>query len=175
MPAYTTPGVYYETVDASAADIRAVRTDVAGFVGIAERGPLDVPVPVESWRQFETHFGGMIGAGYLAYVARAFFENGGRRCWVVRVASRDPLAGAESASLVLRRTTAGPDVWRIRASSPGSWGNALTVRVIETHRAQTMGDLVRSSPTSTAAVKRFGAARLSASPSRRRQFRCTGW
>ena len=159
MAAYTTPGVYYETVDASAAEIRAVRTDVAGFVGIAERGPLDVPVPVESWRQFETHFGGVIGSGYLAYVARAFFENGGRRCWIVRVASRDPLAGAESAAVLLRRTATGPDVWRVRASSPGSWGNELTIRVTETHRAQTMGDLARSSPTSTAVTSTSGFGR----------------
>src|SRR5690349_15048046 len=102
MANYTTPGVYYETVDASGAAIAAVRTDVAGFVGIAERGPVDVPVPVESYRQFQAHFGDVIGSAYLAYTVRAFFENGGRRCWVVRVASRDPLAGLQSATLVLR-------------------------------------------------------------------------
>src|SRR5947209_2191195 len=96
---YTTPGVYYERVDASGAAIAAVRTDVAGFVGIAQRGPLDVPVPIESYRQFQAHFGDVIGSGYLAYTARAFFENGGRRCWVVRVASRDPLAGEQAASV----------------------------------------------------------------------------
>src|SRR6476659_7374809 len=111
---YTTPGVYYERVDASGAAIAAVRTDVAGFVGIAERGPVDVPVPVESYRQFQAHFGDVIGSGYLAYTVRAFFENGGRRGWVVRVASRDPLAGAESASVVLRRSAASADVWRVR-------------------------------------------------------------
>ena len=97
MASYTTPGVYYETVDASGAAISAVRTDVAGFVGIAERGPVDVPVPVESWRQFQAHFGDVIGSGYLAYIVRGFFENGGRRCWAVRVASRDALSGVESA------------------------------------------------------------------------------
>ena len=159
MATYTTPGVYYETADASDAGIAAVRTDVAGFVGIAERGPVDVPVPVESRRQFESHFGGAIGAGYLAYSVRAFFENGGRRCWVVRIASRDPLAGVESAQIVLRRTPAGPDVWRVRASSPGTWGNALVVQVMETHRAQTMGDLARSTAQYTAVSSTSGFAR----------------
>src|SRR5262245_51501339 len=120
MLALSTPGVYYQTVDASDTEVAGVRTDVAGFVGIAERGPLDTPVPVESWRQFQAHFGGMTGRGYLAYAVRAFFENGGRRCWVVRVAARDPRAGAATAALTLRRrhpvAPHGPDVWRITAS-----------------------------------------------------------
>jgi phage tail sheath protein FI len=150
MPTLSAPGVYYQTVDASDTVVAGVRTDVAGFVGIAERGPLDTPVPVESWRQFQAHFGGVTGGGYLAYTVRAFFENGGRRCWIVRVASRDPLAGAAAAAVVLRRwrpaAPHGPDVWRLAAAGPGVWGNALTVRVVETHRAQTTGDLGAASP-----------------------------
>ena len=82
-----TPGVYYERVDASAPAISLLRTDIAGFVGIATRGPLHQPLPVQSWRQFQAYFGDFTGAGYLAYAVRAFFENGGQRCWVVRVAS----------------------------------------------------------------------------------------
>ena len=85
--AASTPGVYYERVDASAPAISPLRTDIAGFVGIATRGPLHQPLPVQSWRQFQAYFGDFTGAGYLAYAVRAFFENGGQRCWVVRVAS----------------------------------------------------------------------------------------
>lgn len=139
MATYTTPGVYYETVDVTDARVSSVRTDVAGFVGIAERGPVDTPVPLESWRQFRAHFGDVIGSGYLAYAVRAFFENGGSRCWVVRVASRDPLAGIASASAILDSAVGGMPVWRVRASSPGAWGNDLGVQLIETHRAQTTG------------------------------------
>lgn len=156
---YTTPGVYYERVDASGAAIGAVRTDVAGFVGIAQRGPLDVPVPIESYRQFQAHFGDVTGSGYLAYTVRAFFENGGRRCWVVRVASRDPLAGAQSAAVVLRRAAGLPDVWRVSASSPGTWGNGLVIQVRETHNAQTSADLSRSLPTCTKVASTSGFAR----------------
>src|SRR6059058_5021634 len=134
---YLTPGVYYERVDASAPGISVLRTDVAGFVGIAERGPIDMPVPVESWRQFLAHFGGFIGAGFLAYAVRGFFENGGRRCWVVRVASNDPAGGAQSASLELPSTVAGRSVWSIQAFSPGIWGNDLTVFMEQTSQAQT--------------------------------------
>ena len=70
-----TPGVYYERADAGAAGVSPVRTDIAGFVGIATCGPLHTPVLVQSWRQFQAIFGGFTGAGYLAYAVRAFFEN----------------------------------------------------------------------------------------------------
>ena len=96
--AYQRPGVYYERADTQAPAIGAFRTDITGFVGLAPRGPVDTPVPVESWRQFEAHFGGFTATGFLAYAVRGFFENGGRRCWITRVASRDPVGGYQTAS-----------------------------------------------------------------------------
>ena len=144
-----TPGVYYERVDASAPAIALLRTDIAGFVGIATRGPLHQPLPVQSWRQFQAYFGDFTGAGYLAYAVRAFFENGGQRCWVVRVAQKPAATAAvtlKSASLV--------GIWTISASSPGVWGNDLEIVITETHRAQTLTD-----PRS----KRAGIFRLSLS------------
>ena len=44
MQSPQTPGVYYERVDASAPAISPLRTDIAGFVGIATRGPLHQPL-----------------------------------------------------------------------------------------------------------------------------------
>jgi phage tail sheath protein FI len=123
------PGAYYQTVDAGAPPVTPFRTDITGFVGIAERGPIDMPVPIQSWRQFASWFGDLTGAGYLAYAVRAFFENGGRRCWVVRVASRDAAAGAAPSSVDVG--TAGGPVWRIRASSEGTWGDALSFALRE--------------------------------------------
>jgi phage tail sheath protein FI len=123
------PGAYYQTVDAGAPPVTPFRTDITGFVGIAQRGPIDMPVPIQSWRQFASWFGDLTGAGYLAYAVRAFFENGGRRCWVVRVASKDPAAGAASSSVDVR--TAGGPAWRIRASSEGTWGDALSFTLRE--------------------------------------------
>jgi uncharacterized protein len=87
MPTYLTPGVYYETVDVSRNSINAIRTDIAAFVGIAERGVLHTPVRVTSWEQFQTAFGNFIPNGYLAYSAKGFFENGGQTCYIVRVAA----------------------------------------------------------------------------------------
>src|SRR5215472_11154428 len=135
MSAFATPGVYYQRIDASPPTVSVIRTDVAGFAGIAPRGLVDTAVPVESWRQFQAHYGSFTGAGFLAYAVRAFFDNGGRRCWIVRVASNDPTAGAASAMRPLNGSFG--LLWNVIASSPGGWGNDLTLEVRETHNAQT--------------------------------------
>src|SRR4051812_40724857 len=98
MVDYRTPGVYFEQADTRSTAIGLVRTDIAGFVGIAERGPLHRPVKVQSETQFRTLFGGPIPQAYLAYAVRGFFANGGLTCWVVRAA--DP-ALARPASCIL--------------------------------------------------------------------------
>ncbi|MCP4304295.1 MAG: phage tail sheath family protein [bacterium] len=140
-----TPGAYYERVDASHAPIRGVRTDVAGFVGLATCGPLDTPIPVESFRQFQSWFGDFSGIGYLAYAVRAFFENSGQRCWVVRVASQDGPVAACASSVVLTDRS-GRRFWRIQAGSPGIWGNELSVTVQSEYREQTVTDAALNPP-----------------------------
>jgi hypothetical protein len=134
------------------------RMDVACFVGFAASGPLDVPVPVESVTQFDAIFGedarlawdrarGAFVHAHLAPSVRAFFANGGRRCWVVRVArTRHTRARAGANPLNLARANSFPvpglacavpdrdglKVARIvpafaRACSEGSWSDSLTV------------------------------------------------
>jgi phage tail sheath protein FI len=87
MPTYLTPGVYFESVDTASAEIAAIRTDVAAFVGIAAQGPVHRATPVESWVQFQSTFGSFLPNAYLAYSANAFFQNGGAKLYVVRVAA----------------------------------------------------------------------------------------
>jgi phage tail sheath protein FI len=87
MPAYSAPGLYYETVDASRRRVPAVRTDVAAFVGVAEKGPLHTPTVIQSWAQFQARFGNFLEGPFLAYGVKGFFENGGDQCKIVRVAA----------------------------------------------------------------------------------------
>jgi hypothetical protein len=127
-----TPGVYWRPLPGTQG-LGEIRLDVPAFIGIAERGPLDRPVRVRNLREFEQHFGGPIDAGFLAYAARAFFENNGAAAWIVRVASREAAMGAVAAGVtaLASSTPAGPGTpyWSIRASSPGSWGDRLSVAV----------------------------------------------
>ncbi len=73
------------------------RMDVAVFVGFASTGPLHVPVAVETPAQYANVFGPDAELAWdgerdeplfaqLGVAVRAFFSNGGRRCWVIRVA-----------------------------------------------------------------------------------------
>ena len=142
MAEYSTPGVYYERVDAGALPIAPLRTDVAGFVGIAPRGPLHRAVPIDSWRQFQAWFGDVIGSGYLAYAARGFFECGGRRAWIVRISSPNAVA----ASCMMGTATPPFEGWRIAASSAGVWGNDLDVRLVATHHTQARSLPAESTP-----------------------------
>src|SRR3954447_1051785 len=87
MPTYLAPGVYFEPIDRSSAVIAPARTDIAAFLGITQKGPAHTPTAVESWAQFQSVFGGFLPNGYLAYCAKAFFENGGQRLYVVRIVS----------------------------------------------------------------------------------------
>ena len=79
-------------------DLRLVRTDIAGFFGFTERGPvvnmdpnannddkLKAAVKLTSWNDFRTIFGGFLETSYLAYAVRGFFGSGGTTCYVVRV------------------------------------------------------------------------------------------
>src|SRR5258708_18214488 len=131
MRTYDTPGAYIERDDRAQGGLSRLRTDVAAFVGIGERGPARRAVAVESWKQFQGIFGGVFPNGYLAYVVRAFFENGGRRCWIVRIESdAAAIAGAKLASGM----PPGAPVWDLQASSSGTWGNGLAARLVELRR-----------------------------------------
>jgi phage tail sheath protein FI len=94
MPTYLTPGVYVEEIPSASKPIEGVSTSVAAFVGIAPFGPVNSPVQITSWGQFERTFsdpfrpkhGPFMKGAYLAHAVYGFFNNGGTRCWVARVA-----------------------------------------------------------------------------------------
>jgi uncharacterized protein len=121
---YRTPGVYVEWLDANPQRLELGRSDVAGFVGVAERGPVQAPVKIESNRQFLTTFGERVPYAYLAYAVAGFFENGGRTCWVVRAADPERAGPARARLLIDGRACA------LEAGSPGAWGDRITVEAV---------------------------------------------
>ena len=126
----TYPGVYIEELPSSVHTIVGVPTSVAAFVGYAARGPCDSPVQVNSWADYQRQFGGLDPASPMSYAAFLFFVNGGNAAQIVR-------AGASDGSAVPAKIAISADVILV-ATSPGAWGNALTVTV-DTSQVITQG------------------------------------
>ncbi|MFN3486479.1 MAG: phage tail sheath subtilisin-like domain-containing protein, partial [Planctomycetota bacterium] len=99
------------------------------FLGIASRGALNAPRLITNWTQFQKHFGSYRRDSFLAYAVNGFFLNGGRRCYVVRVASAT--AAIASVTLKDREATTPADTLLVQALNEGEWGNALTVDVAD--------------------------------------------
>ncbi len=145
MTAYLSPGVYTRETDFSFYVKPCLQT-ASAMVGIAEKGPVNKAVLVTSWEQFLRKFGSYIADGYLAYAARAFFDNGGQVLYVNRVAhSTDPTdkstLTAEKSSVTLKNrramaaalATGNQDTDRIvwTAKTAGTAGNAVTVALVK--------------------------------------------
>ena len=111
IPTYLTPGIYRTVPAAQPRSLTLVRTDIAGFAGYAERGPLPedfepgfdatlVARRLTSWAEYTATFGSFLPNGFLPFAVRGFFETGGDTCYVVRVAAtrasadRQPVAAS---------------------------------------------------------------------------------
>lgn len=124
------------------------RMDVAVLAGFASTGPLHVPVVIESVAQYAAVFGpdaplawdaerGEHVRALLGPAVRAFFSNGGRRCWVIRVARVEgtrlaPGALARSNTFAIPGVLELPDGGALEpalalARCEGSWSDGLRV------------------------------------------------
>ena len=144
MGTYLSPGIYTREVDFSFY-VKQISTSSCGMVGVAERGPINKPVLVTSWEQFINKFGSYLQAGYLAYAARAFFDNGGSVLFVNRIAhltdptDRNTLTAVKAQAVLKDRRaataslvtgTVGTDRIAWRAIQPGAAGNAVSVELV---------------------------------------------
>jgi len=99
MPEYLAPGVYVEEVSFRSKSIEGVSTTTTGFIGPTRYGPLELePELVTSLGEFERIYGDGQPLVYVNdkdeefppihnfvwHAARAFFEEGGKRLYVVR-------------------------------------------------------------------------------------------
>ena len=120
MVEYLSPGVFIEdNPNPSVAESSSSST--GGFIGVAQRGEVGKPILISSWNAFISSFAfGMdspfLANSDLAYAVYGFFQNGGKRCYVMRVAS-DKVATAKYTKESLT----------ISAKDAGEWGNNLEV------------------------------------------------
>ncbi|MGO9428651.1 IPT/TIG domain-containing protein [Rhodoblastus sp.] len=140
--AFRLPGVYFLPAQAPR-PVDLPPLDVAGFVGFATRGPIGVATPVKDVSGFDAIFGGQFTVArdasgkpiyaYLRDAVSGFFTTGGARCYIARVAGGGA-APARFAVPGMISIDAFGSVGRaaISASSPGVWGDALSLGAIQT-------------------------------------------
>ena len=128
MPVTSThPGVYIEELPSGVRAISEVLTSVAAFVGRAWRGPVDEPVTLFSYADYEHNFGGLWRDSTMSYAVQQFFQNGGNQAAVVRVMTRDA-----QGSIYLSTFATTSDLgngFQLVAASPGTWADNLTATI----------------------------------------------
>jgi hypothetical protein len=140
------PGVFFDEPMLPYA-LLGVSRDVAAFAGVAPRGPAHVGVRLDSWQEYRTIFGGFEGAGRLPYAVSAYFAQGGRRAYVVRIThdygdarddegrsagwfGRRGVGGAPAVPLI---STASRPI-SVTARNEGLWGDRLRATLSWTSR-----------------------------------------
>jgi hypothetical protein len=152
------PGLY-PLPDYVAPRLSAQRMDVCAFVGVAPRGPAYVPEvderhpagyqmmdasrprrrsvasAVKSFDEYCKLYGGFEGPGLLPHAVASFFEQGGRRAYIVRIVHRQadaPVPGIPSHLAGLAQGEIGHVCTvplRFLARNEGAWGDSLHVEV----------------------------------------------
>ena len=131
------PGVYVIEEPATPS-IVGVGITTAGFVGAAEKGRVDTLRLVTSLKQYQDEFGGFFKLSgaytYMAFAVRAFFNEGGTSCFVVRVVPTDAATATISIPAYddLDEGVLSPDsASNVTALSAGEWGNKVAVSCLK--------------------------------------------
>jgi len=134
MPEYLTPGVYVEEYESNSVPMAGVGTSTAGFIGLAEKGPvIGKPQFLTGFSDYLRIFGGYLPESkygdkrYLPYAVESFFVNGGSKCYVMRVAPADALAAKGKTPALLVFT----------AQTPGEWGNRIKISITPASKQKT--------------------------------------
>jgi phage tail sheath protein FI len=120
---YTYPGVYVEEVPSGVRPIAGVSTSDTAFVDFFPRGPLNEPVRITSFEQFERRFDGFDAKSQASYAINQYFVNGGSVAWVVRA-----VAGNNSAASHTLKAGSN-DILEVTGRDSGEWGRKLMVLV----------------------------------------------
>jgi len=123
MPvALSYPGVYIEELPSGVRTITGVATSITAFVGRATRGPVDAPVRIFSFADYERQFGGLWADSTMSFAVNQYFQNGGSDAIIVRI-HNGALTGNAAVPL------SGGGTATFTAASPGGWAAQLRIRV----------------------------------------------
>ena len=116
MTEFLGAGVYTQRKKSQQQTINAVSTSNYAIVGWTPRGPTNKATLIGSFAEYLRTFGSYWKYSDVANAMEGFYNNGGKRAYVVRVVPDD----AESASV----STPGSE-WIFNAKSEGTWGNQV--------------------------------------------------
>lgn len=159
MAQYSSPGVYVEEVPGTP-PIAGVGTNTAGFVGVVDTtktnpdgsafkmpakpdgsgdytlASANEPKLVTNWEQFKINFGDFQTANEtLAHGVYGFFNNGGTRCYVIRITD---LTDATEAEAALKKFEAIDEIAIVLA--PGALDDSVQTKIIDHCRQVNMRD-----------------------------------
>jgi len=112
VPELYTSGIDVQESTQHEQSIASAPSSITAFVGRTQRGPVNEPVRVESFAQFQREFGGLWGLSTLSFAVDQYFAHGGKTAIVVRV-----INGGQGVSLDL---PAGEHTLCLRAQHPGT-------------------------------------------------------
>lgn len=126
-----------EEFDSGAQPMEGVGTSTAGFIGLAERGPVvGIPQLITNFADFRRTYGGYLSENefgeyrFLAYAVEQFFLNGGSRCYVSRVAP-------SNAKCAVSKAPAAAPILNFKAKNPGVWGDDIVIYITPASKAKT--------------------------------------
>ncbi len=156
MPVQPTyPGVYIEEIPSGVRTITGVATSITAFVGRAFRGPVNDPVTINSFGDFERSFGGLWADSSLGYAVRDFYLNGGGQAIIVRLYHPFFASDADRTKAV-NAAKAVADAAKTAAAAPGSDADSVK------NAARTAANGFATEPEKTAADVVAKAAEASA-------------
>jgi phage tail sheath protein FI len=137
MPTYLHPGVYIEEIPSGVKTIEGVGTSTAAFVGFTTKGPLNEPRLLFNFDDYVRRYGGIRDLGAdpsgdpMGFSVAAFFQNGGTKAYIVRLARGTVGNPLTRAAGYIRHPDPADTTHMLEFSglNEGAWANGLIVRV----------------------------------------------
>jgi phage tail sheath protein FI len=129
------PGVYVEEIPSGVRTITGVSTSNTAFVDFFPRGPINQPVRITSYGDFERRFGGLNAKSEASYGIKQYYLNGGQVAFVVRAQAGAAAATKPRKARINLTNDGNPPgggnnvVFIVEAIDEGDWGNAIEVAV----------------------------------------------
>lgn len=125
----TYPGVYIEEIPSGVRTITGVATSITAFIGRAWRGPVNDPITINSYGDYERIFGGLWVESSMSFAVRDFYLNGGSQAIIVRLYHPDPPPDDNPDEEKKTSASINANELMLEASYPGAWGNFLRARI----------------------------------------------